>query len=71
MELPRVLISLETDGSREVKESPEAFPAICAQARFAGCTFMRHIILFWQLIQFSCRKLGRLMLGIYKSITGT
>ncbi len=31
--------------SREVNESPEAFPATCARARFAGCTFMGHIIL--------------------------
>jgi hypothetical protein len=45
MELSRVLISPETDRSIEVNESPEAFPATCARARFAGCTFMRHIIL--------------------------
>ncbi len=32
-------------GSRDVNESPEAFPATCARARFTGCTFMRHIIL--------------------------
>jgi hypothetical protein len=45
MQLPRVLISLEVDESREVHESPETIPASCARARFAGCTFMRHIIL--------------------------
>jgi hypothetical protein len=45
MQLPRVLISLEVDGSREVHESPETFPGTCARARFAGCTFMRHITL--------------------------
>ena len=46
-----VLISPETDGSREVIESPEAFPATCARARFAGCTFMRHIILAINTVQ--------------------
>jgi hypothetical protein len=45
MQLPRILISLEVDGSREVNKSPETFPANGAQARFAGCIFMRHIIL--------------------------
>jgi hypothetical protein len=54
MQLPRVLINLEVDVSREVNESPETFPTTCAWAYFAGCTFMS--ILFWLLIQCSFPK---------------
>ncbi len=45
MQLPTVLISLEFDRSSEVNESHGTFPATCARARYAGCIFMRHIIL--------------------------
>ncbi len=45
MQLPTVLISLEVDGSRKANRSPETFPDTCARARFAGCIFLRHIIL--------------------------
>ena len=45
MQLPTVLISLEVDRSSEVNGSHGTFPATCARARFAGCIFMRHIIL--------------------------
>ncbi len=64
MQFPRVLISLEFDGSREVHESPETFPATCARARFAGCTFMRHIILAINTVQVGYRKEK-----IYKFVT--
>jgi hypothetical protein len=45
MKLPTVLISLEVDGSRKANGSHETFPDTCARARFAGCIFLRHIIL--------------------------
>jgi hypothetical protein len=45
MQLPRLLISLEVDGSREVNETHETIPDSCARAHFAGCTFVRRIIL--------------------------
>jgi len=45
MQLPIVLIRLKADGSREANGSPETIPVTCARARFAGCIFLRHIIL--------------------------
>jgi hypothetical protein len=45
MQLPIVLIGLEAVGSREANGSPETIPVTCARARFAGCIFLRHIIL--------------------------